>query len=177
MRALIGGPTNSQRTIEGMIRAYLGRTAPQHEIDLYLRNVRDFSRLSLDAMIGGLSPEQFNELIKAMQRHEGFWSPNPDVQRDRIEGTIERQDAPAQPERRGNLLNTPVEQLAEDDIDQIIDSAPYWDAKHPDHGRTQATVRAWFERRHGGGPVQVSAHSREGGKIDVDAHTRSAPSR
>ena len=90
---------------------------------------------------------------------------------------IDDQDAPAQPERRGNLPNAPVEQLAEDDIDQIIDSAPYWDAKHPDHGRTQATVRAWSERRHGGGPVQVSAHTRTGGRIDVDAHTRSAPSR
>jgi hypothetical protein len=84
-----------------------------------------------------------------------------------------------------------------DDIAAIMQSEAYRRSSHPDHAQAQALARAWFERRHGS-PAQhdatsrmdrqvprrresaeraihVRAHTREGGKERVRAHTRSWP--
>ena len=87
---------------------------------------------------------------------------------------------------------------SEEDIAAIMQSRAYLQSGHPDHTQAQALVRAWFERNHPAGraerdagrpmrrdvparrgsadrAVQVRAHTREGGKESVRAHTRSSP--
>jgi hypothetical protein len=87
---------------------------------------------------------------------------------------------------------------SQEDIATIMKSDAYRRSAHPDHAQAQALVRAWFERRfpagraerdaggrmggdvpmrHGSADraVQVRAHTREGGKESVRAHTRARP--
>jgi hypothetical protein len=87
---------------------------------------------------------------------------------------------------------------SEADIATIMQSRAYLQSSHPDHAQAQALVRAWFVRNHGDGSaprdattrvrrevparrgsaeraVHVRAHTREGGKERVRAHTRSWP--
>jgi hypothetical protein len=86
----------------------------------------------------------------------------------------------------------------EADVAAAMRSPAYWSPAHPDRSRVAADVRAWFERHYGTGPVRrdatgrqakgeaagsssgtvhVHAHTREGGKVAVDAHDRRAPPR
>jgi hypothetical protein len=85
-----------------------------------------------------------------------------------------------------------------EDIATIMRSDAYLRSAHPDHAQAQALVRAWFERRSPAGradrdaagrmrrdvparraaagrAVRVRAHTREGGKESMRAHTRSWP--
>lgn len=85
-----------------------------------------------------------------------------------------------------------------EDIATIMQSDAYLRSAHADHAQAQALARAWFERRFPAGrperdaggrmgrdvparrgsaerAVQVRAHTREGGKEIVRAHTRSWP--
>jgi hypothetical protein len=85
-----------------------------------------------------------------------------------------------------------------EDIATIMKSDAYRRSAHPDHAQVQALVRAWFERQFPAGraernasgrarrdmagrrasadrAVQVRAHTREGGKESVRAHTRARP--
>ncbi|WP_316979165.1 DUF6973 domain-containing protein [Shumkonia mesophila] len=99
----------------------------------------------------------------------------------------------------------PVGSWNEDDVRAVMASDAYRQAGHPAQAETHARVRAWFERAYGnrpvrrdatgrqvdgplrqpridaagaaGGPVHVRAHSREGGRVDVDAHDRRPPAR
>jgi hypothetical protein len=87
---------------------------------------------------------------------------------------------------------------SEEDIAAIMQSRAYLQSGHPDHTQAQSLVRAWFVRNHGDDSaprdattrkrrevaaprgsadraVQVRAHTREGGKESVRAHTRSSP--
>jgi hypothetical protein len=86
---------------------------------------------------------------------------------------------------------------SKEDIATIMQSEAYRQSSHPDHAQAQALVRAWFEWNYGDGraqrdaarmrgdvpgrrratdrTVQVRAHTREGGKERVRAHTRSWP--
>lgn len=87
---------------------------------------------------------------------------------------------------------------SEEDIATIMQSEAYGRSSHPDHAQAQALVRAWFVRNYGDGSAQrdptrrmrrevpaqrgsadravhVRAHTREGGKERVRAHTRAWP--
>ncbi|MGH6898997.1 MAG: hypothetical protein ACREJ5_21035 [Geminicoccaceae bacterium] len=91
-------------------------------------------------------------------------------------------------------LARPVASWTEEDLRAAMNSPAYLEARHPKHREVQRDVRAWFERRFGTGPIPVDAsgraiqsaeagacpvpvraHSREGGKVKVDAHCRSIP--
>ena len=104
-----------------------------------------------------------------------------------------------------SLSGKPVGSWSEDDVRAVMASDAYRQAGHPAQAETHARVRAWFERAYGnrpvrrdatgrqidgpsrqpridaagaaGGPVHVRAHSRERGRVDVDAHDRRPPAR
>jgi len=104
-----------------------------------------------------------------------------------------------------SFFDMPVGSWSEDDVRAVMASDAYRQAGHPAQAETHARVRAWFERAYGnrpvrrdatgrqidgpsrqpridaagaaGGPVHVRAHSREGGRVDVDAHDRRPPAR
>jgi hypothetical protein len=102
-------------------------------------------------------------------------------------------------------MDRPVETWSEDDVRAVMASDAYQRTDAPGHAQAQEKVRDWFVHfygdgptRHdatgrlidpapilpipknipeGGGAVHVRAHVRDGGKVAVDAHDRSPPSR
>ena len=99
-----------------------------------------------------------------------------------------------------NPLSRPVASWSEDDLRQVMASPAYWQPGHPGRARAHAMVREWFERAETATParvdssgrrvpepraaaasadgaceVPVQAHTRKGGKVEVEAHCRSRP--
>jgi hypothetical protein len=96
-------------------------------------------------------------------------------------------------------LDRPVVSWTDDDVRTILNSPVYLRPQHPKRGETARKVREWFERRFGAGlvpvdatgralptarataasagtcPVPVRTYTRQGGKVEVDAHCRSRP--
>jgi hypothetical protein len=99
-----------------------------------------------------------------------------------------------------NPLSWPVASWSEDDLRQVMTSPAYWQPGHPGRARAHAMVREQFERAETATParvdssgrrvpepraaaasaggaceVPVQAHTRTGGKVEVEAHCRSRP--
>jgi hypothetical protein len=98
-----------------------------------------------------------------------------------------------------NPLSLPVAGWSEDDLRQVMASAAYQQPGHPGRPRAHAMVRAWFEQDAAIEPAQVDAtgrqvrarmaaapasgscevpvreHTREGGRVEVEAHCRARP--
>jgi hypothetical protein len=99
-----------------------------------------------------------------------------------------------------NPLSRPVASWSDEDLRRVMASPAYLQPSHPGRARAHAMVREWFARAEDTGParvdatgrrvperavaaapaggaceVPVQAHSRQGGKIEVDAHCRSRP--
>jgi hypothetical protein len=89
-------------------------------------------------------------------------------------------------------LERPVETWSEQDVRMVLNSSAYLEPGHAKREQAQRMIRAWFERRFGigpgrpvrggeavarsgGCPVPVRAHTRQGGKIEVETHCRAAP--
>ena len=79
-------------------------------------------------------------------------------------------------ERRGDLIDIPVDQWDDEDRNAAHRHPAYWDREHPDHKKLQEMTREAYVRRYngGGGAVEVRAHDRDGGKTHVDPYTRRA---
>src|SRR5919106_842999 len=95
-----------------------------------------------------------------------------------------------------NPLSRPVAGWSENDLRAVMASPAYLQPNYPGRARAHAMVRAWFERDTVAAPARVDAtgrqvrervavpgaggscevpvreHTREGGKIEVDAHCR-----
>jgi hypothetical protein len=107
---------------------------------------------------------------------------------------------PTRPVSEVNPLSRPVASWSEGDLRRVMASPAYLQPSHPGRARAHAMVRNWFEEAGDDGPVRVDAtgrqvreparvaasaggacevpvqaHSRDGGKIEVDAHCRSRP--
>ncbi|MGH6921618.1 MAG: hypothetical protein ACREJ0_28435 [Geminicoccaceae bacterium] len=119
----------------------------------------------------------------------------------RYDADEEQAESIAPPEAASaDPLERPVESWSEEDIRAVLNSPAYLRSQHADHERAQRLVRRWFEQRFGTGParvdatgrtiprveakidasaggcpVEVRAHTRDGGKIEVRKHCRSSP--
>jgi hypothetical protein len=98
-----------------------------------------------------------------------------------------------------NPLSRPVASWSAEDLRRVMASPAYWQPGHPGRARAHAMVREWFERAQAGAArvgatgrpvrenaaaavpaggaceVPVRAHSREGGKVEVEAYCRARP--
>jgi hypothetical protein len=98
-----------------------------------------------------------------------------------------------------NPLSRPVAGWSESDLRRVMASPAYLQPGHPGRARAHAMVRDWFEQDAAAGPARVDAtgrrvseravaeaptgacavpvreHTREGGKVEVEAHCRARP--